>query len=147
MSMKPPYEILNRPAKKVMRMVERRQEQHELEMKRGDPDQAIPLHTKSSLAHEYKRTLRKKKGPRRKRSRGASYQFISRIVNLLEEEKYIARLPSKDAERRKVIYLILGSKIEKKWIPKWRESKTVIIRPKNKGNSVVRKSPSPQASV
>ncbi len=96
------------------------------------PDDVIPLHTKSSLAAEYERTTRRKGGPRRKRSKGASYQFISRIVKLLEEEKYIARLPSKNAEGRKVVYLMLGSKILKKWIPDWHEPKVKLIQPKKK---------------
>ena len=115
-----------------MRMVERRQEQHELGEKMKGSNDVIPLHTKATLAAEYERSTRRKSGPRRKRSRGASYQFISRIVKVLEEEEYIARLPDKNDEGRKVVYLMLGSRILKKWIPDWREPRVKCIQPKKK---------------
>jgi len=130
--MKIPYEILNRSAKRIMKMVERRQEQHERKEKMKDSNDVIPLHTKATLAAEYERSTRRKSGPRRKRSRGASYQFISSIVKVLEEEKYIARLPSKNDEGRKVVYLMLGSRILKKWIPDWHEPRVLRIQPKKK---------------
>ena len=130
--MKIPYEILNRPAKRIMKMVERRQEQHELGEKKKGSNDVIPLHTKATLAAEYERSTRRKSGPRRKRSRGVSYQFISRIVKVLEDEEYIARLPDKNDEGRKVVYLMLGSRILKKWTPDWRESRVKCIQPKKK---------------
>jgi hypothetical protein len=133
MPMKIPYEILNRPAKRIMKMVERRQEQHELGEKMKDSDDVIPLHTKTSLAAGYERTTRRKSGPRRKRSRGASYQFISRIVKALAEEGYISQLPKrKNDEGRNVVYLMLGSKVLKKWIPEWREPRVLRIPPTKK---------------
>jgi len=132
MPMKIPYKILNRPAKRIMRMVERRQMQHELGETVKDSNDVIPLHTKTSLAAEYERTTRRKGGPRRKRSKGVSYQYISRIVKVLEEEKYIARLPSKNSEGRKVVYSTLGSKVLKNWTPEWRPPKVKIIEPKKK---------------
>ena len=132
MPMKIPYEIFNRPAKRIMKMVERRQEQHELGEKMKGSNDTIPLHTKATLAADYERSTRRKSGPRRKRARGASYQFISRIVKVLEEEKYIARLPSKKAEERKVVYLMLGSNILKKWIQEGHEPRVLRIQPKKK---------------
>ena len=131
--MKIPYEILNRPAKRIMKMVERRQEQHELGEKKKGSNDVIPLHTKATLAAEYERSTRRKSGPRRKRSRGVSYQFISRIVKVLEAEGYIFQLPKKkNDEGRNVVYLMLGSKILKKWTPDWRVSRVKCIQPKKK---------------
>lgn len=133
MPMEIPYEILNRPAKRIMRMIERRQMQHELGEKIKDSDDVIPLHTKTSLAAGYERTTRRKSGPRRKRLRGASYQFISRRVKVLAEEGYISQLPKmKNDEGRNVVYLMLGSKILKKWTRKGHVPRVKCITPKKK---------------
>jgi hypothetical protein len=123
MRQKDPYANLRGPVRRIMRMIEKRQEQHDKEMEKNPDGRITPLYTVSELKKDYPRIRKKKEGSRRERSRGASYQFVYRVLEFLEEEGYVTRLEETDSEGRKRIYFRTGGRFE---------PKVLAIQPKGK---------------
>ena len=61
-------------------------------------------------------------------------KLAASLVKVLEDEKYILGVRSKNSEGRRVVYLMLGSRVLKNWTPEWRPLK--VIKPKKKGANI-----------
>jgi ribosomal protein S8 len=117
------YANLSAPARRIMRMIARREEQHDKEMQENVKGIVTPLHTVSSLAEEYPRIKKREKGPRRERNTGVSYQFVYRITEFLKDEGYASVWEEVDSEERKHTYFRIGGRFN---------PRTKVIPPKGR---------------